>query len=343
MYSTHLPKRAHHARYCLLPFICVALSLSACQCDKARASRDGEMGFLRFSYTDTLDNSDFDHAIAKNARLNISVTGTEQQRITELHSVTSDSDAVEITKSSGSPNIFMVRAKKIGRARLKIDATAVRLGRVTDYITFHVASTHEMELEHRCTSRAEAAYIQGNNIILNSTRFDRNDDPLVGQGGCSVALSRKDIQNIACDETTLTIRAPQDTGRMTIKALERDGKTPRTALTTHIVSPKLLQLELDGSDLTVDQPTTVSLIPSTKNWPVCTGIVFAVTILTPSTCAVNGDSSYAQFGEANENSFAITGKDTGECLFRVKPYDLNSGTWEFELDVFEPDDDEDDE
>lgn len=342
MYSTHLPKRALGARYCLLLLVCTSLSFSACQCSNERASREGEMGFLNFSYTDTLNNSDFEHAIAKNARLNVSITGTKAQRITKLHSVTSDSDAVEITKSSGSPNIFMVRAKKVGRTRLKVDATAVRLGRVTDYITFHVASTHEMALEHRCTSASDAAYLKGNSIILNSTRYDRNNDPLVGQGGCSVALSRKDIQNIACDETTLTIRAPQDTGRMTIKALERDGKTPRTALTTHIVSPKLLQLELDGSDLTVDQATSVSLIPSTKNWPICTGIVFAVTILTPSICAVNGDSSHAQYGESNQNSFTITGKDTGECLFRVKPYDLDSGIWEFGLDVSEPDDEDDD-
>lgn len=322
--------------------MCLAVSVSACDCDSA-TSREGQKGFLSFSYRAELDKQDFDRPIAKGARLTVRVTGVDDQRVRQLHNVTSTTSAIGVTRSTSAPNIFMLRGEKEGKATIKVKATADRLGTVNDQINFSVSPVEYLVMKHQCTNNREAAYIQGMPIHLNSTRFSRDNRILVGEQGCSVGFDRPDIQRIDCTESKLTVEPINAPGPINVRAIEQNGRRIRNALVTHIVTPELVRLDISTYTLTTDQDRTITLLAKTNNWPVCSELAFDVDILTSSTCSLGAQGTYGQFGQGNNNRFTVRGESSGTCDIRVSlPTARGADSWEFSLEVNDAEDDDDD-
>lgn len=332
-----------HSLYIYL-YMFIGMLFCSAACGDGRIERQGELGQLQFSYPTADRVEDKNRSIALGAKLQVRVEGSKKERVQALSNIHSSNERIFSTiPSEHHANEFIVHTHEAGEATASVLATlqGESLSR-EDRVTFQIARTHTMALEHKCTDERNGAYIQGFPIELNFSRFDQNKQRLLGQGACGVTVEGRDeiSEVLRCDEAELELRPIQTPGAVQVKGIQGSSPNDFNSVGVHIISFDKLDFPTLEEHITVHSSKRIRLEPQTDLWPICSPMSFDIHILTPHICehGAAGSTDVFEVEAQDDYSFMLRAHDFGDCVFQV---DLSrygvSDRWEFSIPVYERD------
>ncbi len=312
-------------------------------CGDGRASQEGELGNLTFTFPVADGQEDFNRPIALGARLRLRVEPREGEEgsIERIEAATVDPETVlSAQRSQVRPDELILTAREQGAATVTVDATLSGSASRTDRVDFRVRPVSSISLEHQCTQRSAAAYLTNQPITLGFARFDADRRRMIGEGACDVEVTPDaDIDRTRCDEATLDVPPIAEPGPYIVGSSRSARNGTLNRLDLNIVDPDLLDFDPVEGTLEEDRSREVELVPRTPDWDICTPLEFQVFILTPDTC--RGDDTRADrftvFRDEN-NRVDLRGLRPGTCEFEVTLPALGvQDAWLFTIPVLQDD------
>ncbi len=321
--------------------VALALALSTSltiACGDGRASQEGELGELTFTFPVADGQEDFNRPIALGARLRLRVEGKDREAVDRIASATVTPETVlSAQRSQTRADELVLTAREQGEATMEVEAVLTgESSPRTDRVSFRVRPISASSLEHNCTRSPAAAYLTNQPITLGFARFDADGRRMIGEGACEVTVSPDaGLERTRCDEDALDVPPIADPGPYIVSSSRRAANGSVNRLDVNVVSPEILDFApIDGS-LREGRSDELELLPQTPNWDVCTPLEFEVFILTPDTCVADDTSSelFTVFRDEN-NRVDLRGRRAGTCRFEVRLPALGvQDTWEFSVPV----------
>lgn len=331
-----------------LPTLIVMVAvLWATGCDY-EASRQGERGNLEFTFTAADGSTEFDRPIAVDSTLTMRVDPLDGRSFDEVTEVSAAPEEVmKAVVDAEQDNAFQLHARAPGSADVSVrvrdnndtygDETLVR----TDDID-------SIEMGHRCTDGADAAYLTDTRFRVDWTRRNPADQTLVGttrnsgqqRPGCRAEIFPSDFQTSPrCDSAGMHFPPVDELLSIDLFALEELDTPAADNLQIHIIDPDEMLFDPPEESLVVDQRRTVELHPvwnpDTGGWsPVCTPLELMIEIYNPQTCL--GPSNQEEFtvDPGDDNEFDLLGLEPGICHLDIRLADWpHLDPWPVEIEV----------
>lgn len=147
----------------------------------------GERAELVFAYDAHEDVENFNKPIALGARVELRVTEVGSDDVVDVVDVKS-TEHLEYVDSVA--NLFELKAKKAGTARITVLAETDYDGARRDTVTMRVEPIHAVHFEHVCTDSNAAVYLAGSEgVEIAWFRETSRGEPLIGGGVYPVAAT----------------------------------------------------------------------------------------------------------------------------------------------------------
>lgn len=307
-------------------------------CGDGRASQEGELGELTFTFPVADGQEDFDRPIALGARLRLRVEGLEGESVERVAAATvTPEEVLSAQRSQARGDELVLTARAQGEASLEVEA--VLAGESTpraDRVSLRVRPISSSSLEHACTRSPAAAYLTNQPITLDYARFDADGRRMIGEGACEVTVTPDaGLDRTRCDEAALDVPPISDPGPYVVSSSRRAANGSVNRLDVNVVSPELLDFAPIEGSLREGRSDELELLPQTPDWDICTPLEFEVFILTPDVCVADDTSAdlFTVYRDEN-NRVDMRGRNPGTCRFEVRLPALGvQGAWEFSVPV----------
>lgn len=320
-------------------------ALSGCNFD---ATQQGERGNLEFSYTAADGRTEFDRPLAVGSELTMHIEPVDNRGLDQIDEVTvtpGDVLGVEFTDSSDS---FRLHALSGGEARVRVE---VRDGNTTyvDETPLRVDHVDSVQMGHRCTEAAGAAYLWDTEIDVDWNRRNAAGETLIGSAENTEGDAPRchaDIQPVSyqtapqCDSTGLHFPPIDELVSLDLFAEEGLETGGVQDMGIHVIDPVNMQFDPPEDYVEVGRTEQVQLLPVWDPveyegwWPVCTNMELEVEIINPATCIGPADRDEFTVDPDDQNQVKLEGKLSGICHLDVSLARFpDAGTWPIEVEV----------
>ena len=340
---------------------CLSLVLMAATvmgCDRS-AAEEGAKGNLEFYYHPADGSTQFDRPMAMGSSMKLYVDAIQGDLDSVVDAYAEPESVLRAQVDSQEELSIALRARSPGDARVHVDARKGGVP-VSDFVSLQVDRVRQVEMEHRCTSDRDAAYMAGQPIEIKMERQNGSGQKLVGQAqamdgqtedpndhetACQVWLYPEYYQGQArCDEAGLHIEPVDQLEGISVEPI--DGVSPSGShdfLGVHVVEEE--DIEFTGVDASLREGSIRSVeLEAIAAYPaqmeLCGGLELDIEILTPNRCeGVLGRGTDFSLDADDDNSFRLRGLNPGQCEFSVRFTERPElPAWYFDLWV-EPEED----
>lgn len=220
-----------------LALVVFAFGLAVSGCYSKATAYDGK---FTFAYASMVEHDNFVKPIAPGAKLEVHAFANGTQDYLTLKSARSLRPDVVAVQSVKEKSLVLV-GKTPGVAEIELTATDASGAEVVDKMFFHVAKPAKHGLGHWCTEEPEAAYVVGDEVVVNHDMKTADKRSVVGfdylpitveprgalqlvhqpQAGGYYAFTAKSAKKV-------TLRSNIDDKTLTLKVVERRDLTDAT-------------------------------------------------------------------------------------------------------------------
>ena len=319
----------------------------ACQ---LHPTQEGERGNLEFSYHPADGSTEFDRPLAVGSGLTLHVDPLGERSLDNVIGVETSPDSILDAEVTDDRDAIALMGRSSGQVDLEV---TVNGGGETyrDSIALEVGDVDRIAMEHRCTSAADAAYLEGWEASIDLERQTSGGDQLVGSTrssfdaaeSCQLDIVPDQYQEAPyCDSAGLHFPTFDEPGP--VELFVTDGVATIDNgfrdLGLHIVDPDLMVFDPPADYAEVDRTRTIQLEPvrevpdSGGFWPICTPMELDVEILTPDICRSRAGSTSFSIDADDDNELELQGQRSGICqldIYLAERPDLEP--WPVDIDV----------
>lgn len=334
--------------------ILVAMALALAACDM-RATQEGDEGNLTFHYSPADESTDFDRPLAVGSGVALHMEALDGRTFRRVVDVTAEPETVLTADvDDSSLDTINLSGQSSGEATISVEIQGDG-ERYTDSTSVRVGEVRQIEMEHKCSDSADAAYIVGQSATISWDRQTASGEKLIGSARSQEEALRScqaDIYPIEyqedphCNEAGLHFPNLPMVEPIELFPTEDIGVATGGLrdLGIHVFDPEVLshnlRFEHSNDDLRVDRTRTVELelfndpVGSGDNFPICTDLDLLIEIYSTDTCTGPGGAADFTVDSEDSHEFQLRGERTGVCDFDVSlPEYPDVAPWPIELDV----------